>query len=154
MLLGLPYNYWKCPRCGSKYSDGGNPFRTWQPFRNSCLHCELPRWQEPSEWEEITPSVPDRSFSPHVRAPVDLMIKVRDHHRHFLTLVLRDDPGVIGLKMDTDGWVKIEDLLKKSKRNGIKLELEDLDYFSEDRGLLEKGGFKTLVRLAEPGGNV
>ncbi len=59
-----------------------------------------------------------------------------------------------GLKMDDDGWVKIEDLLKKSKRNGIKLELEDLDYFSEDRGLLEKGGFKTLVRLAEPGENV
>ncbi len=98
MLLGLPYNYWKCPRCGSKYSDGGNPFRTWQPFRNSCLHCELPRWQEPSEWEEITPSVPDRSFSPHVRAPVDLMIKVRERHRNFLTLVLRDDPGVIGSK--------------------------------------------------------
>ncbi|MEZ4617800.1 MAG: RNA 2'-phosphotransferase [Caldilineaceae bacterium] len=36
----------------------------------------------------------------------------------FLSLVLRHDPGRIGLVLDEGGWADIEELLTKAKANG------------------------------------
>lgn len=45
---------------------------------------------------------------------------------NFLTLVLRDDSGAIGLKLDSDGCANVDQLLKRANRNGIKLARENL----------------------------
>lgn len=47
--------------------------------------------------------------------------------KSFLTLVIRDDPYAIGLKLDSEGWADVEHLLARAKRYGIKLTREDLE---------------------------
>ena len=107
-----------------------------------CLHCGLEKWEEPPVREQVKLSG---------KTAPDSNVAVAQKQRAFLTLVLRDDPGVIGLERDENGWVEIEDLLKRAKRNKIELERGDLDLFliGKDGGFLEIGGFKNLVRYVE-----
>ncbi len=49
----------------------------------------------------------------------------------FLSLVLRHEPERIGLKLDSAGWVNVEDLLEALSRNGFALTREQLNHIVE-----------------------
>lgn len=44
----------------------------------------------------------------------------------FLSLVLRHKPQKIGIQLDNEGWADIEELIEKSRREGIKLDRDTL----------------------------
>lgn len=44
----------------------------------------------------------------------------------FLSLVLRHDPGAIGLHLDAQGWATVEDLLTRATAHGKRVTLEQL----------------------------
>jgi putative RNA 2'-phosphotransferase len=46
----------------------------------------------------------------------------------FLSLVLRHQPETIGIKLDENGWVDVDELLKKSGVAGVKLDFETLKH--------------------------
>ncbi|WP_428655333.1 RNA 2'-phosphotransferase [Runella sp.] len=46
----------------------------------------------------------------------------------FLSLVLRHNPALIGLKLDANGWASITDLLDKMKAKGHRISPEDLKH--------------------------
>ena len=45
----------------------------------------------------------------------------------FLSLVLRHDPGRIGLELDAEGWAPIDSLLAASAEHGMPISLEELE---------------------------
>lgn len=45
----------------------------------------------------------------------------------FLSLVLRHDPGAIGITLDPNGWVAVDDLLSAAARSGNAITREQLD---------------------------
>jgi len=45
----------------------------------------------------------------------------------FLSLILRHDPGQIGITLDSAGWIEVEALLQACRRHGRTLEKEDLE---------------------------
>ncbi|MFK7850398.1 MAG: RNA 2'-phosphotransferase [Akkermansiaceae bacterium] len=143
-FLALQASYWfKCPRCR------GGFFRTIgfsNPTTNSCRKCGLPKWEEPPysgfEFPNSTATATARQY------PVpDPQVAKRKTQLIFLALVLRDDPRAIGLKLDRDGWVSIEELLKRAKQNRIDLTGEDLnEILLDDVNPFEQGGFDSLIR--------
>jgi putative RNA 2'-phosphotransferase len=70
------------------------------------------------------------------------MTKNKQKVGRFLSLVLRHDPASIGLKLDSQGWAKIDDLLAGLKKNSKILSRDGLQtiveqskqrfFFSED----------------------
>ncbi len=42
----------------------------------------------------------------------------------FLSLVLRHQPEVIGMQLDPEGWLPIDELIEKANRNGNQLSLD------------------------------
>lgn len=54
--------------------------------------------------------------------------KGRRHVRvsKFLSLVLRHEPERIGIKLDSAGWVDVQELLDACRREGIPIDLEEL----------------------------
>ena len=44
----------------------------------------------------------------------------------FLSLVLRHNPALVGIALDSAGWVAVEDLLEGCRRNGQPITLEEL----------------------------
>ena len=133
--------YWfKCPRCG------GGFFRSWgfyDPLAMYCRNCGLPKWTEPPYPVWRPPSLPRKYAVP------DLKIARRKTHLTFLTLVLRDDPGAIGLKLDKDGWAAVDDLLKRAERYRIKLFRDDLDEIlsNSENGLFESRASGAKIRF-------
>lgn len=54
---------------------------------------------------------------------------MKDRHvriSKFLSLVLRHQPGKVGLTLDREGWVNVSDLLAALEAHGRRLTLEDL----------------------------
>lgn len=62
----------------------------------------------------------------------------------FLSLILRHKPEEVGLKLDSAGWVQVQELLRAMNAHGMRLTLDQLDQvvatnskkrfaFSEDR---------------------
>lgn len=49
-------------------------------------------------------------------------------HIEFLCLVLRHQPESIGIKLDSNGWVIVDDLLNQSEKHGFKISKEILLY--------------------------
>ncbi|HVJ15183.1 MAG TPA: RNA 2'-phosphotransferase, partial [Polyangiaceae bacterium] len=45
----------------------------------------------------------------------------------FLSLVLRHDPGAVGLKLDAGGWVSVDLLLRALAQHGRAIEREALE---------------------------
>lgn len=45
----------------------------------------------------------------------------------FLSLILRHQPGIIGLNLDESGWAEVEELRVKSAKKGKHFSLEELD---------------------------
>ena len=50
------------------------------------------------------------------------MQKSVKHYGKFLALVLRHKPGVIGLELDSEGWVEVKLLLQGCRKKGIDLD--------------------------------
>jgi putative RNA 2'-phosphotransferase len=46
----------------------------------------------------------------------------------FLSLVLRHEPERIGLKLDSAGWVSVDELLQAVNQNGVSLTLDQLKH--------------------------
>jgi RNA 2'-phosphotransferase, Tpt1 / KptA family len=44
----------------------------------------------------------------------------------FLSLVLRHNPGKIGLTLDTHGWIEVDGLLEAAQRHGVRLDQQTL----------------------------
>src|ERR1700749_1673934 len=49
----------------------------------------------------------------------------------FLSLVLRHQPQLIGITLDEQGWVDVDELLKQANSNGHNLTLEILNHVVE-----------------------
>lgn len=49
------------------------------------------------------------------------------HLSKFLSLVLRHDPGTIGITLDPSGWVPVDELLSAAARSGKQITREQLD---------------------------
>jgi putative RNA 2'-phosphotransferase len=50
----------------------------------------------------------------------------------FMSLVLRHQPELIGLRLDEQGWVSVEELKEKAKTKGYHLDLDTLKYVVEN----------------------
>jgi putative RNA 2'-phosphotransferase len=44
----------------------------------------------------------------------------------FLSLILRHEPERVGLKLDSAGWVHVNELLEAVNRHGVSLSIEEL----------------------------
>lgn len=49
----------------------------------------------------------------------------------YLSWVLRHNPEQIGLKLDPNGWVEIEQLLKAAKNHNFPISQKELNYVVE-----------------------
>lgn len=49
----------------------------------------------------------------------------------FLSLILRHQPELIGIKLDEQGWVAVDELLQKAGANGKNISPEKLNYIVE-----------------------
>jgi len=45
----------------------------------------------------------------------------------FISLVLRHNPGRIGLKLDANGWAEVDELLLKAGQSGLRIERQTLE---------------------------
>ena len=124
--------FFECPKCDEpffyisgfclKYSSL-QFFPSSHPFTLKCVHCGFPKWKEPPPQVEKAELYPTpRRTDPRP----DPAIAERLRLTNFLTLVLRDDPGAIGLRRDANGWVDVDTLLTRSGRCGIKLTRESI----------------------------
>ena len=50
------------------------------------------------------------------------------HISKFLSLVLRHQPEIIGIKLDRNGWTDVDDLIDKANNYGIKFDKELLNF--------------------------
>lgn len=118
-LATWPCMLWSCPRCGNPFFYKLEFFMPYKAWAKECRHCGLTKWKEP---EPVGMSALPR------RSPVpDPEITRRAKHEAFLKLVLRDDPGAIGLKPDADGWVSEDELLRRAGKYNVDIRREDLD---------------------------
>jgi len=65
----------------------------------------------------------------------------------FLSLVLRHDPGAIGLTLDAEGWVGVESLLAAARAHKVDINRELLE-------MIVAGDAKTRYSLSEDGGRI
>ena len=52
---------------------------------------------------------------------------MKTNHKHiskFLSLILRHNPGKIGLQLDENGWTNVDELLRKAQRHQPKLDVQ------------------------------
>ena len=61
----------------------------------------------------------------------------------FLALVLRHKPGVIGLALDPEGWLEVENLIAGCRKKGIDLDRETLNRIVETD---EKGRYQFSLK--------
>ncbi len=57
--------------------------------------------------------------------------KRRTKISRFLSLILRHAPETIGLQLEENGWINIDELLAASARNGRALTRQELEEFVE-----------------------
>lgn len=97
----------------------------WNPWRENCVHCGLPKWKEADYVNPDSEQIAFRSLSIAEMAAT-AAISARERNSKFLLLVLRDDPGAIHLTLDSEGWADVNNLLTRANRYGFKLTREDL----------------------------
>ena len=119
----IAIEFFNCPRCHHPFFHISGfhakyryPFyRSFHPFIRKCVHCGFPKWEEP----------PDAPFQ--VTSALSALAKAEQTRLTvFLTLVLRDDPGAIDLKLDPEGWADTERLVERANRYGINLTRKSL----------------------------
>jgi putative RNA 2'-phosphotransferase len=78
-------------------------------------------------------------------APADVRVS------KFLALVLRHDPGRIGIELDAAGWVAVDTLLAALKRHGRGLSRERLDLLvaQNDKKRYEYDASHTRIRASQ-----
>jgi len=54
--------------------------------------------------------------------------KQQTHISKFLSLILRHKPEKIGVKLDKNGWIDINELIEKTNKYGIKIDRETLNH--------------------------
>ena len=113
----------ECPRCEEPFFIYPKFPRLYRPSAKKCMNCGLPKWEEPPP---KPPKVQRYPIPRNENPRPDPVIAERLRLAKFLTLVLRDDPKAIGLRRDSNGWVDLDDLLKRADRNRIKLTRENL----------------------------
>lgn len=69
----------------------------------------------------------------------------------FLSLILRHSPQTIGLKLDENGWVNVEELIEKCSKNRKSLNAALLDYVVEnnDKKRFAFNEDKTKIRASQ-----
>jgi putative RNA 2'-phosphotransferase len=74
--------------------------------------------------------------------------KDRNRISKFLSLVLRHDPGSIGLELDENGWAAVEMLIARSAGKGRVFSLEELEevVVKNDKQRFSFNGDKTKIR--------
>lgn len=80
----------------------------------------------------------------------------------FLSLVLRHEPGKIGITLDEEGWVSVDELIAALNRNGKEIDFKTLEHvvdtndkkrfaFSDDGELIRASqGHSVAVSLGYP----
>jgi len=124
VFCGFRIQWFECPRCEECFFIYPKFPRFYWPSAKKCMNCGLPKWDDPPPKPakvEIYPIPKGDSPRP------DPVTTERLRLAKFLTLVLRDDPKAIGLRLDANGWADVGDLLKRANCNGIKLTCENLD---------------------------
>ncbi|MGH1518522.1 RNA 2'-phosphotransferase [Chryseobacterium sp. JK1] len=69
----------------------------------------------------------------------------------FLSLILRHQPEVIGLKLDENGWADVQELMEKSARKRMNFSTEELDEVVETNNK-KRFAFneeKTMIRASQ-----
>ncbi|WP_159023131.1 RNA 2'-phosphotransferase [Formosa sp. L2A11] len=54
--------------------------------------------------------------------------KEQTHISKFLSLVLRHKPETIGIKLDQNGWIEINELINKSSKYGVNFDRDTLNH--------------------------
>lgn len=93
------------------------------------MSCGLPKWDDPP------PKPAKVEIYPIPRGDIprpDPVTTERLRLAKFLTLILRDDPGAIGLRLDSEGWADVQNLLTRTNRYDIKLTRENLTEVMND----------------------
>jgi len=124
VLYGIKTQWFECPKCEECFFIYPKFPRLYWPFAKKCMNCGFPKWEEPPPKParvEIYP-IP-RDENPRA----DPVAVKRLRLAEFLTLVLRDDPQALGLRLDGDGWANADKLLTRANRYAIKLTREDLN---------------------------
>src|SRR5690348_6422527 len=69
----------------------------------------------------------------------------------FMSLVLRHKPEEIGLIIDENGWVKVEELVAKMNLTGIRVSLDIIDTIvqTNDKKRFAFNEDKTLIRASQ-----
>jgi putative RNA 2'-phosphotransferase len=57
--------------------------------------------------------------------------KQQTHISKFLSLVLRHKPETIGIQLDQNGWIDVDELISKSNKYGIQFDRETLNHIVE-----------------------
>jgi hypothetical protein len=131
VLASIPIKWFECPRCRERFFIPPGFFSFYRPGAKQCLHCGLPKWDEggspikPAK-VELYPIPSGNNFRP------DPVTVERLRLANFLTLVLRDDPGAIGLRLDPEGWTDADHLVARANRYDVKLTRESLGDIASD----------------------
>lgn len=120
IYCGLKVHYFDCPKCDEPFFMNPRFPRFYWPWTDICMNCGFPKWGEPPSKVDVYPIPREENRSR------DPLLAERLRLAEFLTLVLRDDPKVIGLRLDANGWANVDDVFNRAKRNGIKLTGENL----------------------------
>ncbi len=57
-----------------------------------------------------------------------ISLQQQTHISKFLSLVLRHKPETIGLQLDQNGWINVNELIEKSNKYGVKFDRETLNH--------------------------
>ncbi len=73
LALTVPQTFWICPACQKFFFWGWTGFKVMNPWRKSCVHCALRKWQDPPPtMEELLKKRLGKSSAPLVLAkPLD-----------------------------------------------------------------------------------
>jgi len=124
--------FFECPKCDEPFfyisglSLKYSKFRllpSHHPFTQTCVHCGFPKWEEPSS---KAPKVESYPIPRAERVRPNPAVAERLRLTNFLTIVLHDDPGAIGLRLDPEGWVDADHLIARANRCDVKLTRESL----------------------------
>ena len=79
------------------------------------------------------------------------MPKNLKHISKFMSLVLRHQPGEIGLQLDENGWANTEDLIQKMNAKGTRMNIEIIKEVVEtnDKKRFAFNEDKTMIRASQ-----
>jgi len=69
----------------------------------------------------------------------------------FISLLLRHKPEIIGLALDENGWVEVDDLIEKMNKNGFKITVDILNHIvtTNSKKRFSFNDSKTKIRASQ-----